>query len=417
MAEVRDFSTYAGKFNSRKKAGASGRQTSYKEKIRSHKVAVFVRAVVISAFVITLATVIYVSWRDKHYSEAVTVEGVKISTESDAKIVDLNGYIVQYSKDGARCIDSSGKAVWDQTYEMQEPKACTCMNSIAIGDKSNGHEIYVSNTGGFLAPIETDLPIIDFCVSSQGVVAAVLDGVDVTWIYLYDSQGKVIAYFMTTMKDSGYPLDIGISPNGELVCVSYLLPEDGQAMTKVAFYNFGEVGQNDSDNLVSGYNCPGEVVPEVEFMGGDKAFAVSDGRVIFFSGAQKPVAEKTDLLNDEEIISVFHNDSYVGLVFEEEAGEGKYRLQVYTSSGNKVLGKTGEKGVSTCYFDMDYSDIIFTNKQIVIYNDNEYMLMDMNGRVKYQGTFDEPVRTMIPTGAMNKFFVVTEDSIDTLLLK
>ena len=417
MAEVRDFSTYAGKLNSRKKAGASGRQTSYKEKIRSHKVAVFVRAVVISVVAVTLTTVIYISWRDKHYSEAVTVQGVGVTSESDAQIVDLNGSIVQYSKDGVRCLDSSGKALWDQTYEMQRPKACTCMNTIAIGDKSNGHEIYVSNAEGLMGRIDTDLPIIDFCVSSQGVVAAVLDGVDVTWIYLYDAQGNVLANFKTHMNTSGYPLSISISPNGELLCVAFLRTQDGEAKTSVSFYNFGKVGQNYHDKLVSGYEFPGEVVPKVQFMNADKAFAISNGRIMFFSGSEKPIGGNADLLGDDQVMSVFHNDSYVGLVIPEESGEGRYRLQVYNSSGNKLLGKKDEKGVSTCYFDMDYTDILFTNKQIVIYNEEEYMLMDMNGRLKYKGEFDEPVRTMIPTGSMSKFYLVTKDRVDTLTLK
>ena len=78
MAEVRDFSTYAGKLNSKKKSGASDRQTSYKEKIRSHKLKVFIRAVVLIVSCTTLISVIYISWRDKQYSDAITVKGVPI---------------------------------------------------------------------------------------------------------------------------------------------------------------------------------------------------------------------------------------------------------------------------------------------------------------------------------------------------
>ena len=407
MAEVRDFSTYAGKLNSKKKSGASDRQTSYKEKIRSHKLKVFIRAVVLIVSCTTLISVIYISWRDKQYSEAITVKGVPISIEDDTRIVSLGGHMIRCSKDGVSCYDSSGKALWTQPYQMQNPITRTCMNTMAIADY-NGHEIYVSDINGPLGKIPTDLPIRDFCVSSQGVVAAVLDGEDVTWIKLYSAQGELLTRSQTTMKDYGYPEKISISPNGELLCVSYLGPENGSIMTKVAFYNFGNVGQNAGDHLMSSYNFPDTVVPFVQFLSPDKAVSVSNDKIMFYSGAQKPEKQAEAEIGEDEIRSVFYSDSYVGLVFAEGSEKGAYRLQVYNLSGNLVL---------TTFFDMDYSEIIFSNKQIIIYNQDDYLLKDMKGRVKYQGTFEEPVRTMIPTGSKNNFILATKKSIDSLVLK
>ncbi|SFU50295.1 DUF5711 family protein [Butyrivibrio sp. M55] len=407
MAEVRDFSTYAGKLNSRKKSGASDRQTSYKEKIRSHKLKVFIRAVVLIVFCTVMISVIYISWRDKVYSEAITVKGVPISIEDDTKIVSLGGHMVRCSKDGVSCYDSSGKALWTQPYQMQNPKARTCANTIAIGD-DNGHEIYVGDINGLLGKVDINMPMRDFCVSSQGVVAAVLDGEDVAWIYLYSAQGEELARFRTTMKDYGYPQKISISPNGQLVCVSYLGPEDGNIISKVAFYNFGDVGKNVDEHLVSSYNYSNSVAPFVQFFDSDKSFSVSNDRIMFYSGSQKPEKQAEEAIENDEIRSVRYSDSYVGLVFAEGSDKGAYRLQVYNTAGNHVL---------TTYYDIDGADIIFSNKQIVIYNQNDYLIKDMNGRVKYQGTFEEPVRTMIPTGSKSNFILATRESIDTLVLK
>ncbi len=407
MAEVRDFSAYAGKLNSKKKSGASGRQTSYKEKIRSHKLKVFIRAVVIAVSCTVLVSVVYISWRDKVYSEAITVKGVPISIEDDTRIVSLGGHMVRCSKDGVSCYDSAGKALWTQPYQMQNPKARTCMNSIAIGD-DNGHEIYVCDINGLLGKVDTNMPVRDFCVSSQGVVAAVLDGEDVAWIYLYSAQGEELARFKTTMKGYGYPQKISLSPNGQLLCVSYLGPENGRVMTKVAFYNFGDVGKNVSEHLVSSYNYDNSVAPFVQFMSADKAFSVSTDKIMFYSGAQKPEKQAEEVIEDDEIRSVRYNDSYVGLVFAEASDKGAYRLQVYNTAGSRVL---------TTYFDIDSAEIVFSNKQIIIYNQNEYLIKDMNGRIKYQGEFEEPVRTMIPTGSKSNFILATRESIDTLVLK
>ncbi len=407
MAEVRDFSSYARKKNNDSTPGSSGVDTSYKEKIRSHKLKVFFRTIAIAAIVLLTVIVVYVSWRDREYSEAEISLDATISNSADSKVISLGGNIVQYSKDGVSCYSSTGQPVWNQTYEMQNPIAHTCNSVIAIGDY-NGHNIYVSNTNGAMGVVDTNLPIRDFCVSSQGVVAAVLDGTDVTWIYLYDSEGNTLANFKTTMKDSGYPISISLSPNAELLCVSYLYPEEGALKTSVAFFNFGSVGQNSIDNYASGYDYPGVVVPYVQFINGNTAFALSDDRIMFYTGDQKPVSKSESLMGDEQVRAVYYNDSYVGLVFMNGTEDGDYRLQVYNGQGDLVL---------TTYFDIAYSDIIFNDKQIIIYNEDECVIKDMSGHDKYVGSFEEPVKVMIPTNIRSRFTLVTSKNVATMNLK
>ncbi len=407
MAEVRDFSSYARKKNNDSTPGSSGVDTSYKEKIRSHKLKVFFRTIAIAAIVLLTVIVVYVSWRDREYSEAEISLDATISNSADSKVISLGGNIVQYSKDGVSCYSSTGQPVWNQTYEMQNPIAHTCNSVIAIGDY-NGHNIYVSNTNGAMGVVDTNLPIRDFCVSSQGVVAAVLDGTDVTWIYLYDSEGNTLANFKTTMKDSGYPISISLSPNAELLCISYVYPEEGALKTSVAFFNFGSVGQNSIDNYASGYDYPGVVVPYVQFINGNTAFALSDDRIMFYTGDQKPVSKSESLMGDEQVRAVYYNDSYVGLVFMNGTEDGDYRLQVYNGQGDLVL---------TTYFDIAYSDIIFNDKQIIIYNEDECVIKDMSGHDKYVGSFEEPVKVMIPTNIRSRFTLVTSKNVATLNLK
>ena len=408
MAEVRDFVSYADKLNNdRYGQKLTDGEPSYKEKIRNHKLAVVFRTITISLVVVLFVVLVYIGWRDKEYSEAVVSDGAAVTNGVDSKVLSLSGYIVQYSKDGVSCLNSNGQVLWNQTYEMQNPIAHTCGEVVAVGDY-NGHNIFVNNVNGAMGEVDTNLPIRDFCVSSQGVVAAVLDGTDVTWIYLYDSNGNTLASFKTTMKDSGYPVAISISPNAELVCVAYLYPEEGTLKTSVAFFNFGSVGQNSVDNYVSGYEYPGVVVPYVQFMNAGAAFAASDDRIMFYSGDQKPVSQAEIFTGDEEIKGIYFNDTYMGLVFPNSTTEGEYRLQVYNDKGDNVL---------VTYFDLDYSEIIFSNKQIIIYNEDECLIEDMNGHVKYKGAFSTPVRVMVPTTLRNKFVLVTAQTIQSMSLK
>ncbi|MBE5843503.1 MAG: hypothetical protein E7302_04880 [Butyrivibrio sp.] len=405
MAEVRDFSKYIRRDSSDdEEKEYTG--PSYTEKIRNHRIAVTVRTVIGIVVIVLLVLAIYVSWRDKHFSESNITSSVRISDSSGSNAINLGGYVLQYSKDGANCVNSQGEQLWNQTYQMQNPTIHTCKNVVAIGDY-NGHNIYVANTSGSLGKIDTNLPIRDFCVASQGVVAAVLDDQDVTWIYLFDAQGNTLASFKTTMQDSGYPMDVSISPSGELVCVSYLKADNGQLKTSVAFFNFGAVGQNSTDNYASGYDYPGTVVPYVQFMNDSKIFAAADDRIMFFSGKEVPTSQTEALTGNEEIRSIFYNDSYVGVVFINNDSQGAYRLQVYNTQGDLV---------TTIFFDLEYVDVFFDNEQIGIYGQNEFLLCDMNGNEKFSAGFDKAVKVMIPTSVRSKFLLVTENAIETLEL-
>ena len=216
-----------------------------------------------------------------------------------------------------------------------------------------------------------------------------------------------IAYGKATMDKSGYPISISLSPNGKLMAVSYFYVDSGVMKSSVAFYNFGEVGKNETDNYVSGYDYSNTVVPYVQFMDNDSAFAVSDDRIVFFSGGERPMNVASNLL-DEKIQRVYYNKDYVGLVFMNQNGESAYRLDVYNSDGNKVNSRL---------FDIEYTDIVFHKDQVIIYNNMECQICSIKGADKFVGTFEKNISLVIPTNSVYKYVTVTSDSIDMIELK
>lgn len=401
MVSVRDYF--------KRKEQRSGDKTpriSYREKIKSHKFTVFYRVFLMLVLMAAIAAALFLQWKNKVYTESVELSSVEIRVPSEASLMPFGSYLLTYSKDGASCMDTKGNAVWNQTYGMQNPMVDINQDVVAIGDY-NGREIYVMDTGTLLGRITTNRPVRNFCVSASGVVAAVLDDTDVTWIYLYDAQGNELVYFRTTMKESGYPANISISPSGELLCVSYLYIDGGHMKTSVAFYNFGAVGQNSTDNYVSGYDYVDHVVPFARFMDNKSLFAVSDDRIMFFGGAQKPVTAAENLLNDE-VRGVYYGSEYVGLVFNSKEGGGRYRLDVYHKSG------TFRQSIE---FDIDCRDILFHEDQIIIYNEADCRIYNSSGMLKYTGTFNKTALMLIPQKAAYHYMIVTPDSIDTIELK
>ena len=400
MANVRDY------LKRKKERKEQQGRINYREKIKSHKFMIFYRTILVVILIMAVGGALYVQWKNKVYTENTVVFSTEVHITQDSTLVPFSGYLLTYSKDGAGCMDIRGNAVWNQTFEMQNPIVDVCQDVEAVGDY-NGRTIYVMNTTGVMGSITTNRPVRDFCVASNGVVAAVLDDADTTWIYLYDSQGKELIYFRTTMKDSGYPVKVAISPSGELVCVSYLFVDSGQMKSSVAFYNFGAVGKNNVNNYVSGYDYSNSVVPLVRFLDNGSVFGVSDDRVMFFGGAQKPVSVAEKFLEDD-VQGVYYGDEYIGLVFNSTQSDNRYRLDVYHKSGE--LRQTIE-------FNINFKDILFHEDQIIIYNESECCIYNSGGAEKYSGNFSRTVLLLIPQSSVRRYMVVTPDSIDTIELK
>ena len=403
MSSVRDY------FKEKEKRQSTTRNIDYKEKIRSHKLTFFYRTVLCILLLTVVIAFLILQWKNKVFTESIVASSHSVTIVQGANVKNLDGSILLYSKDGASCIDSRGNAVWNRTYEIQTPLISTCGQTAAIGDY-NGRAIYVVDKYGIKGTVKTNLPIRNFCVSENCVVAAVLDDVDVTRIYVYNANEDTetpIVESRATMDKSGYPVSISLSPNGKIMAISYLYVDSGNMKSSVAFYNFGEVGKNESDNYVSGYDYAGTILPYIQFMNNDTSFGVSDDRIVFFSGAEKPANIASNLL-EEEVQSIYYNENYVGLVFINQSGESAYRLDVYNTSGSKRHSQL---------FDIEYTDIVLNKDQIIIYNDMDCQICNIKGVDKFAGEFEKSTCLVIPTSSIYKYITVTMDSIDTIELK
>ena len=244
-------------------------------------------------------------------------------------------------------------------------------------------------------------------MASNGVVSAVVEDSKVTWIYVFDTAGKELLKFHITMEQTGYPIAVSLSPNALLCAVSYFYVDAAEMKSSIAFYNFDEYGKNQTDNLVGGYDYSDTVVPCICFMNNSAAFAIGDDCLLFFAGGQTPEL-KTVYYFDTEIRSIYHNEEYVGLVFENQTGDKIYRLEIYDKSGNLVRKQD---------FDIAYDDIVFYQDTYAIYNEEACLIGTMDGRIKYNGTFQEKVNLLIPTGKGYTYTLVTEDALQTIQLK
>ncbi len=381
-------------------------QKDFEKKIRRHRRAILYRIIIGIAIVAALIVSAYYNYRKMVYTDYDIIRSISYAEASNAKFLKFGDNILKYSQDGASVFNISNDMLWNETFEMQNPIVDVCGDYIAIGDYM-GTTVYIYNSSGLQGSIDTSTPLKRFCVSGTGNVAVVLEDGEVTWVKLYDVNGTNIASDRTTMSKSGYPVRIDLSENGILLAISYLFVDSGVLSSSVAFYNFGAVGQNEIDNLVSGYNYSGTVVSDVEFINPNTAFALGDNKLTIFKGADKPesIFEKEI---EKEVLSVFHNENMIALVFDDDEGTNKFIAEVYDEKGNLV---------TTQGFDIDYSNMSLYRDLLIIYNSESCQIYNTSGLKKFDGKFDKSAIAVIPETVGSRYLVINSDGMEEIKLK
>ncbi|MDR0948384.1 MAG: DUF5711 family protein [Lachnospiraceae bacterium] len=396
------------------------KQVPYQKKIHRHRRILFYR---ILFFVILIALILFFvirQYKNKQYTDYTIISSTPVLMTSQSNQMRLGDAILIYSKDGAHCLDKKGEVLWNQTYQMQDPMVRVCGDIVAIGDYGR-RDIYVQSSKEILGHFTTLMPVESMAVASNGNVVVTMIDVDATKIYIYTPTGELLYEGEATMHGSGYPTAISLSPGGQLMAISYLQADQETKSIKchVAFYNLGEVGDNyaDQDRLVSAYNYTDSLVPYLQFMDDTTSFAVSEDRLMFYRGRQTPESAGEYFLTNREVLSVYHNDSYVGLVFYggEEASslEGEELTALYTIE----LYNANAKKVNSIDFHIEYTNIFFDSECIVIYNEQECEIFTMTGKLKYRGSFEKPIRVLTSGGVAYRYEVLTNDSLDVIQLK
>jgi len=323
-------------------------------------------------------------------------ERINLDTTS---YIDNRGTIIAYSKDGMSCINNKGESVWNMTYDMQNPIVRRSDTYVGVCDY-NGHIIKVTDMQGNVSDVDTKLPIRDFVICKEGRIGVIIDDSANSWVNLYDVNGTKYSEIKATMSQTGYPMSIAVSD--EVLAVSYMYVDSESMESRVAFYNFGGVGENVPDKIVSNYGYSDVIVPTIEYLDKESIFAVADDRILFYSGEKQPKSVKDNLIS-EKIVGVYNGYTTIGLVYYDASGEKKYRLDVYNKSGD----------VECSYrFNMDFKDIVVRDDQILIYNESECIIINKDGKEKFQGEFDEPVKFIGTTDSSKKYLFITENALE-----
>ena len=394
-----------GRFLKRDVGG--GKSLSYEEQIKKHRDQIRTTRLFAGVIAIIAVLLVLLFFTTRHYNRAEIIKIRDFVAEEGAVCVNFHGHVLQYGPNGATCADKNGRVRWSITYEMDQPILSMRGNVAAIADYG-GTTIYVMNAKKQLYTVSTSMPIHKVSVSEGGEVAAVLDDNSKTWIRLYSDKGKEVAYFIRSMEENGYPMDVAVSPDGKTVCVSSLLMKDDSVISNLSFYNFGKEGQNYDQHQVGYFEYTDEVFPYVRFLGNKSLAAASDSRLVVFDTSSTVPKNSINNMLTENLQGIFESGNRIGLLFTDLTRENLYRLDLFGRDGKKE-GSVG--------FSMVFDELQIKGDKVYINNEQSMQIYTVSGREIFNGGFDRPVKVLIPSITLGGLGAVSENEIDSIKLR
>lgn len=374
------------------------------EQIKQRKTR-FRRRVIISVAAVLAAVVgVYLLIHLQTYTAARASDTYAIKGAANNSYEEFAGGVLKYSRDGVAYLNHKGEEEWNHPYQIKNPSLDVCEESAALADKG-GNDIMVFQKGGLKGEIHTTLPIEKISVSEQGIVSAILKNESAPKVICYDTAGNVLVEMKASLAGSGYPVDVALSADGEVMLVSYLYTQNGKISTRIVYYNFGQAGEEKADHQVAAKEYEGTIMPSAFFMKGKISAVAGDDRLVIYKGLDKPEEQVTVEIK-KEIKSVFHNDKYIGMVLKNEGKEG-YELRLYNTGGRQIMSED---------FTGDYSKTKLCNSQVIMYDGKKCRIFLRTGVRKFDGELRSNILEMFPVAGVNKYIVMNADGMEAVRL-
>lgn len=387
-----------------RKQSTAARTGSYQSRLLRRRIDALKRVLTMTAIVVLAVLALVLYFQKRCYYDYKILKTSEQEDVVSTNYVEMNGKILRYTPEGVSLVNRSLETLWSDIYEMQNPMSDVCDNRAVIADR-DGTSMRIYGEDGLEGSVITSYSIVKARISQNGLVAAILDGGADTWINFYASDGSLIAENQTKVDDPGFPMDVAVSDDGQIMMVAYQFVDGGDTASYVAFYNFGDVGQNEDDRIVSGYKYEGVVVPQIQYLDNNRSVALKDNGFTLYQGSQIPKETKTVEV-DKEIVSTFLDNDMIGLVFKNDSKDKQYTMEVYTTDGNLKF---------TQDFNIPYTTIKLSDGNILMYNSSQMCVMNSRGVQKYLGSVDGTIKDFFKIG-WNRYLLVLDSGVDVIKL-
>ena len=362
------------------------------------------RALIFVALALVLAAVMVVLWLFASYYDYEEMSSTELANEAETRYTDFRENLLSYSRDGAFYTDYSGNLIWNYTYEMDEPRIESCGDRLLIYDRQ-GTRMIIQSSAGNVGEISTTLPIVDADVSAGGETAVLMQDGSTGYVTLYASDGSIVASGEVHTANTGYPVAIAVSSDGKRMALSLINLNDGDVKSTLNFYDFGNEGAQQKDNITASYSYSDMVIPDIDFVDDDRLVAFGDTEIVIYTAGSSPKVGAEVFLPDS-IISVFHNDSYIGMVYTGSEGN---ELKVCSLSGAEKYCIPTDTSYTKCEFNK--------NDEVMLTDGEDISIFTPLGVEKFKYHFNEGFYEMIPWETSKTYVMIEKGAIRRIRLK
>lgn len=373
-------------------------------KIRRHKIKFWRRIFIGVICVAAVFTGVHFFLKYQTYGSAHVIERFENKNIDNGSYMEFADNILKYSKDGVSLLNKRGEEIWNQPYQMQNPMVETCRGTLVIGDEG-GTSMFVLQKDGTKGEIQTTRPIEKITVSEQGIVGAVLKDESTPWVVCYDAKGNLLVEHKASLVNTGYPVDIALSNDGNMLLVSYIYMKGSSVATRIVYYDFGETGQKKKDHQAAVAEYENAIMPTVFFADNQTSVIVGDNALLFYGRGKEPkLSGKIEM--KKEIKSVVHDEKYIALVLKN-SGNADSELRLYNMKGKQIMSVN---------FEGEYNNIKITKDQIILFDGNKCSIYNKAGVHKYEGKLGTNIMDMIPITGLNKYLVISVNELQEVQL-
>ena len=355
--------------------------------------------------------VVYLLLRFYKYTGYTVVSERPLAEGSFIGYTPFADNFLKYSRDGVVYLRDSGEEIWIESYEMKMP-AVRVNGKFAVVADIGGNRLEIFSAEGKISRASTHMPISKVSIAANGLVAVILEDTKASYINFYRQDGSILDISIkSVLSGDGYPMDLALSPEGTGLMVALQYIQEGQLKGRTVFYDFSEIGKNEPNRLVGGFDQPfsDSLMARVDYLDSIYSFAVADTGLYFFSSRNLASPELLrEVPAEGEIMAVDTAEGMVGMVLRGTASQEPYEFRIYMADGDLILRE--EFGFDFRYFDL-------SKDYIYLYSDHGCRIYNMTGNLKFEGEIDFSPSLVTKGAFFNEFIFFTPSVVKVIKLQ
>ena len=302
---------------------------------------------------------VLVAWNIYHGRKSYRAYAVL--NQQDVSQGSLVGYepfkrgFLKYSKDGVSYIGEKNETYWSSSFEMKDPVIDVNGTYAVIADRTGNTLQIFDEKHGKIGECRTERSLDSASISAGGIVATLEEDSVASYIQFYNPDGTVLDITVKALLEGdGFFTALDLSDDGSEVLVGVAYLEGGVLHGKVAAYDFSEKESSGKGPMRGGVEpfAGKNLISEVRYLQNGTAFAASTRGLFFFRVGEQKVEGYSSVEAEEEIRSLCFDRSYVGIVLNDTVSKnGPYRIELYNSSGERVMHANFGEHYSTSFVD------------------------------------------------------------------